>query len=772
MNPTSIYHWEFGGPLAGLPPDQAWLILLAMVGLCAVLAWLSYRFAVVVLSLPQRALLVALRTIFLGALLLCLANPVQIERKTAEPPPPPPAAPPAGPTGRLVVLVDRSDSMTTADNRGRTRLDDALATWRRFEPVARPIYAETQYFSFAGDLKPAASLAEAITRTGGTAETHLYESITAALKKPKEERPNAIVVLTDGVDTSGEPEAMVRDDALAAGVPVHFVAGTNRDRPEPFLRVREWSAPSVVLRDTEFVVETSFEAFSREDRTVPYSLWRGDLRIESDTLTLTTGPNLVPRSFRISAGKPGPLELSLKLGEGSDARVVARSETSVLPVRPITVLVFQGALDWGLRYFTDALRTDPSFELLTVVNPALGVVLARSAKPGGAVVGKLGDDAAKLQAVDCIVLARVYPQLLDDAQQKALVDFVRAGGTVLFTNPDPEAVAQFTGSRLAQLLPVVFDAADAAGAQKGDRKASRSRRGSGAAGSLTPFALTEAGLASPIFVQASAAGRTRLVPKFSEFVPVSRLRPGAEVLAVHPTARAPDTGQSYILLATQTFGRGHTAILTTDGLWRWKMSEPSDARVVETFWQQLLLAIGRRTEREHIHFVNMPAQVKVGEVVALRLAGVAADTTPVVVAKLPDGRGARITPTSTGDAAAPWRINWKPSQPGPWEFVAAVEGDVRTYFFTTAVTDPTGELARTPTAVDALRALAASTGGLLLADKLPFAWRTDTKSEQSTKAEPIVTETRHLLWNNWTLLWVALGAFSLELILRRLWKLL
>jgi len=394
MNPTGTNHWEFGGPLAGLPPDQAWLILLTAVGLCAVLAWLSYRFAVVVLSLPQRALLVALRTIFLGALLLCLANPVQIERKTAEPPPPPPVAPPAGPTGRLAVLIDRSDSMTTADNRGRTRLDDALATWRRFEPVARPVYAETQYSSFAVDLKAAASLAEAITRTGGTTETHLYESITALLKKPKEERPNAIVVLTDGVDTSGEPEAMVRDAALAAGVPVHFVAGTNRDRPEPFLRVREWSAPSTVLRDTEFVVEASFEAFSREDRTVPYSLWWGDVRVESDTLTLTTGPNLVARSFRISAGIPGPLELSLRFGEGPTSQVAARSEISVLPGQKITVVVFQGALDWGLRYFTDALRTDPNFELLTVVNPALGVILARGAKPGSAVVGKLADDAA------------------------------------------------------------------------------------------------------------------------------------------------------------------------------------------------------------------------------------------------------------------------------------------------------------------------------------------------------------------------------------------
>ena len=168
----------------------------------------------------------------------------------------------------------------------------------------------------------------------------------------------------------------------------------------------------------------------------------------------------------------------------------------------------------------------------------------------------------------------------------------------------------------------------------------------------------------------------------------------------------------------------------------------------------------------------MPAQVKVGEVVTLRLAGVPADTPPEVVAKLPDRRGARVTPSPTGDPAAPWRITWKPSQPGTWEFSAAVEGDLRTYFFTTAVTDPIGELARTPTAVEALRALAASTGGLLLTDRLPYAWRTDTKSEPPKLAGPITTETRHLRWNNWTVLGVALGACGLEMILRRLWKLL
>jgi hypothetical protein len=577
------------------------------------------------------------------------------------------------------------------------------------------------------------------------------------------------------VDNSGEPESFALDAALAAGVPLHFIAATNRDRPEPFLRVREWSAPSVVLHHTEFLVETSFEAFSREDRTIPFSLWRGDVRLQSGTLALTTGANLVPWSFRVTAGEPGALELTLKFDEGAASRVVARSVTSVLPSRPIKVLVYQGGLDWGFRYFTDAIRTDPSFELSTIVNPLLGRLQTPGPQPRDAETAQLPTDPAKLATFDCVILAGIAKSWIDEARQRALVEFVRGGGAVIFT--DPRLIGDFRDNDpLAQLLPVVLDADDrAAGlaAIKRDRDViGRSWRTSGDRVELQSFALTETGRASPVFARASDGGQQNVIPKFAEYLQVSRIRPGAEVLAIHPTARDPKTGQPHILLATQSFGKGRTAILTTDGLWRWKLSEPSDSNVVSTFWQQLVLAMGRRAEREHIHFVNTPAQVKVDEVVALRLGGVEAAQQPAVIARMPDGRGLKFALVATGDAEAPWRINWKPSQPGSWEFAAGVEGDYRTFFFTTAVAEPTGELAHTPTATDSLRKLAAATGGLLLTDKPPLAWRTDSRSAHERKMEPIVAETRRKRWNTWTVLGLAFGAYALEMILRRLWKLL
>src|SRR5215216_3477245 len=192
--------WVFGGPLAHVPAETAWTILAIAAGFCAVFAWVSYRSSVARLGFVPSLCLMALRTGLLLALLLCLANPVRMERETLKPPERATETPPPPP--RLAVVVDRSDSMTLADNRGRSRLDDALTNWRRLEKAAQEYFGETSYFSFAEDLRPARTLEEALKRTGGTSETKLYQSVAQLLKKPAGERPDAVVVLTDGLDTS------------------------------------------------------------------------------------------------------------------------------------------------------------------------------------------------------------------------------------------------------------------------------------------------------------------------------------------------------------------------------------------------------------------------------------------------------------------------------------------------------------------------------------------------------------------------------------------
>jgi hypothetical protein len=760
--------WVFGGPLADAPAETAWTILAVVAALAAVLAWASYRSAVVRIGVVPSFVLMLLRTGCVVALLLCLANPVRIERQTREPPPPPPPPPPP----RMAVVVDRSDSMTQPDNRGRTRLDDALATWRRIEKVATATFAPPRYYSFAEDLRPAATLEEAAARTAETGNTLLYRAVEAVLKQNSGERLDALVVLTDGLDTTNDSDALLREAALAAGVPVYFVAGSNRSaRPEPFLRVREWRAPAVAMRNTAFTLDATFEAFSRADRTVSYSLWLGDRRIDGGRLELTTGANLVPRSFTVNAGEPGRLDFTLRLGDTAQSPVAARSITQVLEQHRVRVLVYQGALDWGFRYFTEALRTDANFEFATIVSANVGLNIARKSGPGGTVVGRLPESVKPLEPFDCIVLARTAPGQLNAAQQAALVEFARQGGSVVFVSPDAAAAPQFAGSALQELLPVVVEPGavtlPAAPAAPARRRTATGRAADDGTWELTPFALTDAGSGSPIFANAEGGA---LVPSFLEFMPVSRLKPGAEALAVHPTSRDPRTGTPHVLLATETFGRGRTVLLATDALWRWKMSVSSESHVVEKFWQQLILAVGRRAAPETLRFTNAPAQLRVGQAITLRLGGATSEKPPVVAVKSPKGAATPLKVTTGPDADAPWSVEWTPDEPGAWEVAAVIEGAFRAQNFPSVVAEVTGELARTPPALEALRALAGETGGALLTQEAPAAWRRENAKEKPP--ERVETERRFLKWNTWHMLWVALGFYAAELVLRRLWKLL
>jgi hypothetical protein len=209
-------------------------------------------------------------------------------------------------------------------------------------------------------------------------------------------------------------------------------------------------------------------------------------------------------------------------------------------------------------------------------------------------------------------------------------------------------------------------------------------------------------------------------------------------------------------------------VLTTDGLWRWKLSERSDSRVVETFWQQLLLVVGRRGDPEGLLFANAPAQVRVGQSTTLLLAGPTGDKRPTVRAKSPTGTVVTLEATPAVDA--PWKVEWKPEEPGAWEIVAGVEGAHRAHIFPSVVAEVLGEMARTPPALDAMRRLAGESGGALLAHEPPAVWRQETKKEKAP--ELLVSERKLPKWNTWNLLGIALGAYALELVLRRLWKLL
>jgi hypothetical protein len=738
--------WQFGGWLRDWPVPTA-AALLAAAGITGILCvvW-SYRRGRGELTPRARRWLTGLRAAVVLLLLLCLANPERVEK----------TGPPKSPSHALTVLVDRSASMSTPDHRGATRLASAVRRWREAEPAARREFASVKYRRFDRDTQPAASLDEAVNAGSPGDETHLF----AALRQALAEKPGAIVCLTDGLDTSDEDAGKFAAEAAERGVPIYFVPGENRLLPGASLMLREIQAPARVLRRTEFRATAVVEAAEPQDQDLPVELWVNGKKTASAQLAARAGRNTMSWPVDVESGEPGALTLEFRVRDQSASCVADVVENSTL-----SVLYYQGALQWGYRFLRGALESDPSFRLTAILNPALQVQLTTGP---GAVLADLPEDAAELRRFQIVILAHVFADQLAPRQQQALVDYVRDGGCVLFISPDTEATEGFSGTALEQMLPVVFAGrSDAAGsavrrmqlqlsanaAQSGDAML----EGGGSQGiTLKPFTLPRGAprsAASELFAGTDAAA----LPRYASYAKVRGVKAGAETLAV--SSGAPPE----VLLARQHFGSGTAVALTTDLLWRWKLSLPSGSHVVEKFWQQLLLSLAP-TSGEGFRVVKLTPSPAVNKPVVF---AANAETAPAFEAVSPGGARMRLIATEAPATNGPaWQASFAPTTAGRWELRATdASGRQARLVFPVGEKPASAELLNLPADLAGMKQLAESTGGALVQEAADFQRPTDT-------ARMAPAKTPEPLWNSSLLLALMLGAYAAELIARRCCKLL
>jgi hypothetical protein len=755
--------WHFGGWLESLPPALAWGILgglgLAGLGMIA----FSYRHTLRDLPLAARGMLTAMRVALLLAILLCLANPQRVERRPADETP-----------RTLAVLVDRSASMNAADNRNETPLGNVLKTWKPHADVAGRSFEKLAYYRFGTGLDKAASLETAATAATPDAETHLY----SALEKALDDAPAAIVCLTDGLDTSAAEPAGLIARAQRQGVPLFFVPAQNRGRREGFVTIREVKTPSRVLRQSQFPASIAVEVAAAKDGQLPIEVWSGPRKLAATSLAVRAGSNVLPWSTTLQADEPGLMPLEFRVGGPADPEISA-STTRVIPKATVDVLYYQGALLWGYRFFLSALRDDPSFQVSSILNPGLGIRMTAGADDGPAPMLELPDRAEDLEPFQIVVLANVFADQLSAAQQQALVDYAKRGGGILFITPDAESSRQFAGTSIEKLLPIVFEAPlDESSPSVADLQFQERMAAAGGADSQeeSDFAAAvrqrqEIRPLKPFAPPADAPATTPFrpgpeAPQFCEYVPVQAAKPGAQVLAIHPNDRAAD-GMPRILFAHQRYGAGFVAALTTDLLWRWKLSLPSESRAAETFWQQLMLSLAPPFSGNGLRVFRVGDPPSVAKPVTIRVEGPASDP-PRGFAS--DPAGARLPldfREVPGAEPAAWEARFAPDRPGRWEVTAETEaGDMARMTLAVTVETRNAETANLPPDLPAMRGMAEATGGSVIGRE-PVAFpppQTSDRSGPLAHARP--------LWNSPWIIAVLLGLYGLELLIRRGFRLL
>lgn len=644
--PGQVSRWSWTARLpwpSWLPPTIGWLLL---IGLALVIAEV-YRRDARLLSLRPRAVLVGLRCLVLSLVLLLLAQvSVSVER-----------------TGLplVVVLIDDSASMGLRDAYSAeedrkfvatlTGTDSASgADAERMELTRRILSRDdgrwlrelqrrhrlrierfsAEAITIGGDLVDDESVRRLIAElerlppTGDV--TRPAEAVRQVLNQTRGTPPAAIVLLTDGIASSGDA------DRLSAAVPLArerlvplFVIGIGSDQPTRDVQLAELIVDDVAFVNDPLVFSAKVKAFGfmgqsatleLRERGSDRSLARRTVKLPSDGQTVTVELLFAPT-------QPGDLELELLVtpppGDvDRDNNRLARS----VRVREgkLKILLADGLPRWEFRELKNMLEREPTIELHTLLQESdLEFALQdETAKP---LQGRFPLTREALSAYDVLLLGDLDPGAFSPGVLEHVREFVREGGGLLLMAGPRHMPLAYRATPLETLLPVELDKSSVPPSDADLREPFQPR-------------WTDAGrLSTPLFRHlqleelAGEGGSSigngsrdvwRTLPGLFWLCEAPRLRAGAMVLLEHPQRRGEK--QPLPVIALQRFGAGKVLFHATDELWRWRFREHE--QIYSRYWIQALRFLSRTQSLDGVRSVEFTADRQTyqrGDAVKLRL---------------------------------------------------------------------------------------------------------------------------------------------------------
>lgn len=571
---------------------------------CALLAGALVSYLTPVRDLPRwtKALLFALRAGFILLLLFCICGPKSVKEERQK----------DGARPKLAVVIDESSSMRLKDAKGRSRIDEAMK--QLDEAIRRSDLSkfDIRNFAFSDGFRELPSpLSIPPANADSVRPTFLYRNIAGWSRRLSSESYQAVVCISDGIDNSGDPiETAI--EALEGDAPPHvFVPAITALKSKKSVEFERIESPPAV-RTSSIPISTAMLKCSGLDPSETVELqvkasgkviWRERVKPGPDGSIART------LSFETPVKTPGSqrFEASASIA----GKELASASWSIWGVEKwrMKTLLFMGSLDWAARYMRTAFENNERIDLDVKFSPDfLG--------PNTGVPSKIKElfvSPDELSKYDIVILMNMRRGQMLPAMESELRGYVERGGALLFMAANTNSAQEYAKSPLERLLPVRFEAGLGEGAsldpktrlflEKMNRyreglameRSSIQRKGSMELPPLTKFKLTEAGLASGVFSYAIEEGKLseRKTPSFEDFALVREAKPGAEILAIHPSFSAGDSPR--ILMAVQRFGKGRSAVLATDPLWRWKLSMDSASPSYEQFWSGLLSWLGAGT---------------------------------------------------------------------------------------------------------------------------------------------------------------------------------
>lgn len=559
-----------------------WLIGLPVICLLGALAAVTmYRRGI---PTPRWLALTVLRGLALLLILFLLARPVRVFSDARD-----------GQSRPVLLLMDRSESMSLEDL-GASRYQLALNFARdQLLPALQQSGMRVETFLF--DEFTEAASGPALTQNKPTGRrTNLAGAIHHALGTTPLQ-PLAVLALSDGAANVHSDNTRALVSLVESQAPL-IAVGFGSSVSARTLSLRQVDAPTLTPPKSAFQILAQLEMNSpTELPSFDLLLFRNGQLLEKKSVQPGHGSRYWTESFRVTEAEPGLAQYTVQFlpPDTPGLRTVntrAAVAVRVSDERELRVLFVQGALTWDYKFIGLALRGDPAIHLTGLTRTSKNSVFRQNVESAGELLDGFPTTLEALSHYRAIVLSDLKPSELSPNQQELLARFCgELGGGLLLLGGPATFDASWQGSRLEQLLPVVFAS------------------NQGVRGLDQPFHLdlTDAALQHPVFqVDDRRAARDLWsgLPPFIHYGRVDSAKPGATVWARHHDDEGPNGRR--ILMAWQRYGAGISAVFCLQNFWHWRLARESEPQQFDRFWRQLLRFLSESTRQDLA--IHLPEQ--------------------------------------------------------------------------------------------------------------------------------------------------------------------
>jgi hypothetical protein len=490
-------------------------------------------------------------------------------------------------------------------------------------------------------------------------QTRIGNAIDYVLQDTAGQPLAGMILLSDGGQNMGEDPTLAARRSAEIQAPIYSV-GFGDPTPPRDVAVTSLLADEVVRKGDEVVVSASIRNRGFGGTTVPVTLRMGDKVLARQNVTLAKDGQKQEINLSFTPDVAGAKTLTVSI-PGQSTEITLSNNQKAWPIRivdkKLRILYVEGYPRWEYRYLKNAILRDKTtlFSCILVeADPSLG-------GEGNQPIYGFPRDKKTLFTYDIIIIGDVPRDFFSAADLKNVRAFVEErGGSLITMAGELFTPWQYRGTDLEAVWPVEVPPT---------RKEILFR---------DPFQLelTDAGARNPMMFLLPDVDRNRnlwhALPGMYWCGVVDRAKPGASVLAQHPSQTGSDG--KIPLMAVQQVGEGTSFMTLVDSTWQWRYRVGD--KYFYRFWGQIVRSLTPHELPGANRFVRLTADrstYSLGERVVLRARLLTPNFLPVrlkeVMAELQrtDGQRFPVKLDPVPGAAGVYSGEWLPSSAGAYK---------------------------------------------------------------------------------------------------------